>query len=327
MKRIPYGLLAERLPLFLQQFFEPAAAEACARVMLYAERHGIAGQGLLKMLGTEPVQDIVPQGKIEITERHALAATLNANKQPSFYVAEQATDLAIQKACRGGVGLAGAHGFYSSTGALAYYAERAAEQGLVALVMARSPGAIAPFGTTKPLFGTNPLAFAFPTTAEPIVFDMATAAITWYELVLAKMRGEAIPDGVAIDAAGELTNDPTAAMQGGILPFDKAHKGAGLAMMVEMMAGPLVGASFCDFKTFDQDWGFFILAFQPDLLGHAAQFKQQATELVEIVASQDKADGSGKVRLPGARGRQHAVRVLQSDELWIEDEAAALLGL
>lgn len=193
--------------------------------------------------------------------------------------------------------------------------------------MARSPGAIAPFGTTTPLFGTNPIAFAFPTTAQPIVFDMATAAITWYELVLAKMRGEAIPDGVAIDATGALTTNPAAAMQGGILPFDKAYKGAGLAMMVEMMAGPLVGAAFCDCKTFDQDWGFFVLAFQPDLLVDAATFKQQATELAEIVTAQDKADGTGKVRLPGTRGRQHAAQVLQSDELWIEDEAAILLGL
>lgn len=102
MKQVSYRLLAEKLPQFLQQFFDSDAAASCARVMLYAERHGIAGQGLLKMLGTEPVQNVVPKAAIEVTERHAMAATLNANKQPSFFVAEQATDLAIQKACRGG---------------------------------------------------------------------------------------------------------------------------------------------------------------------------------------------------------------------------------
>lgn len=327
MKTVSYNAAAKSLNTFLNEHFDTGVTSKVAEVILWAERHGIDGQGFLKLAGSEPLQSIKSSTPIEIENRSPVSAHIKGNKQPSFYVAQVATDLAIDKAKASGIAVVGANGIFSSTGALGFYAEKIASAGLVGLVMARSPGAIAAFGTKTQLFGTNPLAVSFPTNGDPLVFDMATAAITWYELVLAKMRGEKIPEGVAINSNGELTTDPAAAMDGGILPFDKSYKGSGLAMAVELFSGPLVGASYCDFETYDKDWGLFVLAFKPDLLVDAAQFKSGVSDMINIIRAQDKADGNGKARLPGDRGRAHAAKVLANDTLDVENEIAALLGL
>jgi len=89
-----------------------------------------------------------------------------------------------------------------------------------------------------PLFGTNPLAFGFPTNEEPIIFDMATSPMTWTGLILAKDKGESIPEGIAIDSEGKPTTDPAEAIKGAMFPFDRSYKGSGLGMVVEIMAGP-----------------------------------------------------------------------------------------
>lgn len=327
MKTVSYKLVEQKLPAFLQQYFDKEAADACAEVMLYAERHGIDGQGLLKMSGTEPLQNIKSAAPLEIKDLSPLSARIIGNRQPSFYIAQKATDIALQKVKNSGIALVGANGIFSSTGSLGFYAEKIAQQDAIAFVMARAPGSTAAFDTKVPMFGTNPLAIAFPTATTPFVFDMATSAITWYELIIAKMQGKQIPEGLAIDSNGNLTTDPAAAMKGGILPFDKSYKGSSLAMIVEIMAGPLSGSAWCDFTTFDKDWGFFILAFKPDLLVDLQEFKHNTTDLLNIVKAQDLAKGDGKVRLPGERALAHERKVLETDCLEIDDSIAAMLGL
>jgi Malate/L-lactate dehydrogenase len=120
------------------------------------------------------------------------------------------------------------------------------------------------------MFGTNPIGFGFPAAADSIVFDMATSALTWYGLVLARARGDAIPADVAVDASGEPTTDPAHAMEGALLPFDRGFKGAGLGMAVEILAGPLVGAAFC---AIEGEWGNTIIALDPGLLVDGERFK------------------------------------------------------
>ena len=84
----------------------------------------------------------------------------------------------------------GVNNVRSSNGAQAYYAERIANANFIGIVLARSVAAAAAFGGIDPVLGTNPIAFSFPTQEEPLVFDMATTAMTWYGLVLARARGE-----------------------------------------------------------------------------------------------------------------------------------------
>ena len=93
-------------------------------------------------------------------------------------------------------------------------------------------------GSYEPFLGTNPLAIGIPTAGSPIVFDMATAAIAWYGIILAQAEGETIPEGVAYDSEGRLTTDPTAALAGAIKAFG-GYKGAALALIVEVLTRPL----------------------------------------------------------------------------------------
>ncbi|HZU64062.1 MAG TPA: Ldh family oxidoreductase, partial [Novosphingobium sp.] len=115
------------------------------------------------------------------------------------------------------------------------------EAGLCALSCTPSHAWVAPAGGTRPLFGTNPIAFAWPRAgALPFVFDLATSAAARGEIELHRLAGLPIPAGWALDGDGQPTTDAAAAMAGAMLPFG-GHKGSALAAMVELLAGPLIG--------------------------------------------------------------------------------------
>lgn len=320
MKRVSFEYLETKLQAFLETFFRKDIARDCVEVITYAELRNKSGQGLLKLMGTEPLQKVKAESPLVIENRTALSAIISGNRNPSFYIAQTATRLCIEKAKSNGFGIIGANGIFSSTGAIGFYTEKVAKEGLISFCCARSPGATAPFGLSVPLFGTNPFSWAFPTKQEPVVFDMATSAITFYELVLAKMRGEKIPVNVAINKLGQLTEDPSEAMEGGILPFDKGYKGSALSMMVEVLSGPLVDAAYCDYKSFDKDWGFLIFAIDPHLLVDKERFLSSASDLVDIIHF-----NGGKV--PGDNGRAHEAACKQSGSLQIDNEIVELLML
>lgn len=255
------------------------------------------------MIGSEPLQNIKPRHDIKVERDTKLSQLINAGAYPAPLVSQQATDIVIQKAKEHGFAIVGVHNTFSSNGAQAYYAERIANEDLIGIVMARCPGSAAPFNSLDPLFGTNPIGFAFPTKDEPLVFDMANSAMTWYGLVLAKARGEQIPENMAIDHEGNITNDPAEAMKGALLPFDHGYKGSGLGMVVEIMAGPLVASAYCDCETFDKEWGSTFIAIDPNLLVDIEQFKANCSDLIAKVKSSRKRPGVDEVRLPGERAR------------------------
>lgn len=119
--------------------------------------------------------------------------------------------------------------------------ERLAVRGLVGFAFVSSSPYVAPAGGMKPLFGTNPMAFAWPRLDNPpMVFDQASSASARGEIQLRLRDGEALPDGWAIDNEGRPTNDPQQALLGAQLPFG-GFKGSNIALMVELLAGPLLG--------------------------------------------------------------------------------------
>ena len=119
--------------------------------------------------------------------------------------------------------------------------EAITEQGLAALVMCPSYATVAPAGGTQPLLGTNPLAFGWPRPGrDPYVFDFATSVAARGEIELHRRSGKPLPEGWAIDAAGEPTTDPAAALGGAMLTFG-GHKGSAISTMVELLAGVMIG--------------------------------------------------------------------------------------
>ncbi len=155
-------------------------------------------------------------------------------------------------------------------GAAGYFATRLAGKGLVALVAANAgPASVASFGTPKPVFGTNPLAFSVPVKGgPPLLIDQSSCATTLVDLRTAAKVEEKIPAGWALDADGNPTTDPTAALLGALMPFG-GYKGSNIALMVEMLAAGLTGASWsCDAAPFNDgrtspNVGLFVLALNP----------------------------------------------------------------
>lgn len=129
-------------------------------------------------------------------------------------------------------------------GTAAYYCQMACREGIALIAMTNSPPGIAPWGGKKAYFGTNPIAFGFPTRQEPpVIVDMSSSVVARGKIILAAAEGREIPEGWAIDEEGIETTDATAALRGAMLPLGGA-KGYALAMAVEIMAGVLSGAAF-----------------------------------------------------------------------------------
>lgn len=324
--QIPISDLKQKVISTLSAGFKTEEAELIADYLIWADMSGISTQGIIKMTGTEPLQDIKPKHEITIERDTKLSQLINAGAYPAPLVSQQATQTVINKAKEHGFGIVAVHNTFSSNGAQSYYAERIANENLIGIVMARSPGSTAPFDSIDPLFGTNPISFSFPTDEDPLVFDTATSAMTFYGLVLAKARGENIPDGVAIDKNGVPTTDPTEAMSGAILPFDRSYKGSGFGMVVEIMAGPLAHSSYADYKTFDKEWGSTFIAIDPELLVDIAKFKSEVSDLKRIIKMSRKKPGVEDIRLPGEKANNSYVESKKSGFVEIEDAILEQLG-
>lgn len=119
--------------------------------------------------------------------------------------------------------------------------EALAEAGLAAMAFVNSPPYMAPAGGKRPFFGTNPMSFAWPRPGGgAMVWDQASAAMARGEIMIAGRDGHALPPGAAIDREGEPTTDPAAALEGAQLAFG-GYKGAAIALMVDLLCGPLIG--------------------------------------------------------------------------------------
>ncbi len=127
-------------------------------------------------------------------------------------------------------------------GALWCDLEPLAKAGLVAMAFVNTRPFMPAWGGRAPVFGTNPVAFACPrASGSPMIFDMATTAMARGEIMISARDGHSLPEGVGVDSDGDATTDPQAILDGAMLPFG-GHKGAAVALMVEIMASALTGA-------------------------------------------------------------------------------------
>ena len=176
-------------------------------------------------------------------------------------------------------------------------------------------------GGSEGRFGTNPIAFAAPLEGRaPVVIDLALSKVARGNIVAAKQKGEAIPEGWALDKDGRPTTDAGAALAGTMIALGDA-KGAALALMVEVLAAALVGthfafeaSSFLDDKGGPPRTGQLIIAIDPSGFGQTG-FGERMQVLAQAIESQHGA------RLPGARRlalRENAERdgLSVSDEIW-----------
>lgn len=248
----------------LQKYnYTPDEAETILDILLYAQLRG-NNQGLVKLIGKGYPKHVEAK-PFEVVKETKLSARINGHLSPAMVVLKKATEVAVSKAKEHGFGLVGVNNTNSSTGAIGYYANEIAKEGFIGFVFAGSPETVATHGSYEPIFGTNPLAIAVPSENDPIVLDMATAAMAFYGLIEAKTAGRKIPENTAYDKDGNITTDPAEAMDGALMPFDRGYKSAGLSMIVQILTGPLTGASFTGIGDTAKNWGNLVFAIDPEL--------------------------------------------------------------
>jgi (2R)-3-sulfolactate dehydrogenase (NADP+) len=304
----------------------PIQAESVARALVGAEADGLKTHGLMRLLAYgEQVRAGKVVGDAVVTTARPKPGLLAIDAAHGF--AYPALDMAIallpEIAREQGIAAAAIRRSHHC-GAAGRPVEALAEQGLVAILFANAPASMAPWGGTRPVFGTNPIAFACPLPgAEPIIVDLSLSKVARGNIITAKQRGETIPEGWALDAEGNPTTDPVAALAGTMVPLGDA-KGTALALMVELLAAGLTGARFASEATSFLDaegeppaTGQLILAI--DATAFAGNALERFAVMARSVAEQDGA------RLPGtrrfaARARAAEEGITLSDTLLAEIE-------
>lgn len=218
-------------------------ADAVTRTIVAAERDHCQSHGLYRLLGyvrSMRAGQSRPDAEPEVSDVAPGLVRVDAQRGFAPLAFERGMPVLVEKARRQGIAaMAINHCFHYS--ALWAEVEPLADAGLVSLAFTPSHSWVAPAGGTRPLFGTNPIAFGWPRPGrEPFVFDFATSAVARGEIELHRRAGKPIPEGWGMDAMGNPTTDAAAALEGAMLTFG-GHKGSALAAMVELVAGPLIG--------------------------------------------------------------------------------------
>ena len=287
-------------------------------ILVEAELRGRATHGMIRLPGIADRISEKPRQAMKLSRDGAAYALIDGQENLGYLVAHRAARTAIGRADRSGVGLVGAHNT-SHCGMLGYYVSMIADAGMVGMAMCNTNPRIVPTGGAEPVLGTNPIAAAFPAVSGQILVDLAAAAITNGEILLAIKDGHSIPDGLAVGADGRTTMDPEAARTGGALPFG-GHKGYALAVMIQMFTGVMMGGS--PVPEPGQDYGLFVMAIDPQIFLDKAEFDTAVVALVDRVKSSRRADGVAEILIPGERAYRE--RVLRQEEgLDIDDDVMA----
>jgi (2R)-3-sulfolactate dehydrogenase (NADP+) len=249
-------------------------ANSLARSAVAAEAEGQVSVGLAHFIDYlealeagridgQAVPEIArPAGAIILSDAKGGAA------HPGF---DRAFDDVVDTAQKFGVAIFSQKNAYTC-GALGYFAGRLAGRGLAALAATNGPALVAGAGGTKPVYCTNPLAFAAPAAGgPPLLIDQSSSATAFVNIRKAAHAGQSIPEGWALDAAGNPTTDARAAVKGTLLAFG-GSRGANIALIVEILSAGLSGANWSldapAFMTGSQSpgTGLFVLAIEPKLL-------------------------------------------------------------
>ena len=285
-------------------------AENCAS----AERDGAHSHGVFRIPGyvsTLASGWVNGQAQPRVEDVAAAFVRVDADNGFAQPALAAARELLVHKAREAGIAVLAIRNSHHFA-ALWPDVEPFAEEGLVALSVVNSMTCVVPHGADRPLFGTNPIAFAAPQAqGQPIVFDLATSAIAHGDVQIAAREGQRLPLGMGVDSLGQPTQDPKAILEGGaLLPFG-GHKGSALSMMVELLAAALTGGHF----SFEFDWsnhpgaktpwtGQLLIVIDPSKAA-GQSFAERSQELVRQMHA------VGLKRLPGERRHQRRERSLQ----------------
>jgi LDH2 family malate/lactate/ureidoglycolate dehydrogenase len=241
-----------------------------------------------------------PRRRMRVLRETANSVLYDGGNNSGMVTMYRATQIAIAKARDHGMSVVGVNNSWMS-GRSAHYVEVAARAGMVSIHSVSSRAHVAAPGSRAPATGTNPVAFAFPTLDEPLVIDLGTSAFMGTDLQFRERLGAELPEGVAMDAQGQLTRDPTKVAT--ILPFG-GYKGFALSLAMQAL-GVLAGSGFGD----DKIYGYLIMAINPELMLPGEDFRRHMSEMIAKVKATPRQPGVDEIRLPGERSTRERDRL------------------
>ena len=277
-----------------------------ANAIINAEIVGAHSHGLsrLKMYCNRISKKVInAKPKIKIKKISQSISLIDADDSIGFVAADIAIKKCIQNAKKTGIGMVAVKksGHYGLSG---YYAEQATRKNLITMIYTNAPPAVAPYGASKSLFGTNPICFGTPTGSKvPFILDTSISMINRGKIRLAERKNKKIPQGVALDKFGKPTTDAKKALSGVQLPI-AGFKGSGLAWMVDILSGVLTGSNhsgrvkdpFDDFSG-PQNIGHLFITFKTNLF--VKNYNNQIKKNIRTIKNLPKIKGIKKIMYPG----------------------------
>ena len=287
---------------FLKNGVKEDIAASVSTALVAAEAEGQVGHGFSRVkdyIAQVKSKKINVDAKIKIEHPKPTSISVDADYGFAYPALDQAISEGSLVAKEYGSAVVSVFNSHHC-GALSVQVEKIANHGLIGLMMANTPKAIAPWGGKDPFFGTNPIAFAVPRIEkDPLVIDLSLSKVARGKIMHAKKVSTTIPEGWALDSSGKPTTDPDQALKGSMLPIGEA-KGSALALMVEILAATFSGgrpsneaSSFLDPDGDPPGVGQFLMFIDPGK-DNGSFYNRLEKLLINI----EEIDG---VRLPGNR--------------------------
>lgn len=286
-------------------------ATVSADASVFADLRGASTHGIVYIVRRtlESIRDgkTISGSKIVTIKESGATALLKTAGVVGPLMGRDAMALAVRKARAQGAGIINTFNG-NPIGLLGYYANLAAEEGMIGLVMANTSPAAAPYGGTSMVLGTNPFAYAAPATdSRPILFDIATTVASYGKVQRAKRRGERLPDDWLIGKDGKPINDPNK-VDDGAFQTCGGHKGSGLAILIHLLTGALSGTTVGGEDTHKhpdperRGQGAMFMALDPEFFSSRAVFEELVEKQIGFIHGADPLPGRTHPIYPGERG-------------------------
>lgn len=303
------------------------SANDMADVLTWSDHRGIHSHGAVRV---EYYAERISKGgitsnpSIEIQRTGPSSAVVDGDNGAGMHVAKRGMEEAIEIAKENGIAVVGIK-HMSHSGALGYFTNMAADEDLIGISMCQSDPMAVPFGGTEPYYGTNPIAFSAPSNdSRMITFDMATTVQAWGKILAARAKGEDIPSDWAVDIEGKPTTNSRDVHA--LVPV-AGPKGYGLMMLVDVLAGSLLGlpfgkhvSSMYEDLTKGRDLGQLHIVINPSFFTDLTMFKKKISEMMDELKEQPPAPGFDEVYYPGERAVLRSKRYDESGGIEIVDD-------
>lgn len=279
-----------------------------ADILLEAELRGRKTHGFIRLPGIKNRYEQGQQSEIKIDKEVGQCIRIDGGNQLGYLVAHHAMNLAIERTSQTGACICGVYNT-SHCGMAGYYVDMARQNELVGLLFADCLPRITPHGGTEAILGTNPIAIGVPSSNVPLLLDMSTAAITNGNLLVAIRDKVSIPEGIAFTSDGEPTTDAAEALKGGVCSFG-GHKGFGLALITQLLAGIFVNAA--TIPPPGTNYGLLIIVINPNVFVPLEHFKKEVDRLISRIKSNPTEAEVEEILIPGERAYRQRETHLKS---------------